>query len=331
MDLTVFLSDEYSALESEIEDGIDEQAVAWFVRLRADNVSGQDETLFLEWLEQAETHRSAFYEICLLWGDPDFLHCLIGNAKKHGIAPSLKKKRYIEAWRYPVLVAALVVLAVGVARPLRVALKADYSSALGERKTVKLADGSTVMLNTGSAIAVEIAGEQRMVELLQGEAYFDVKPDPNRPFIVRADRSTTRVLGTHFFVDRQTDGDRISVLSGRVEVSEPRRWKEALVLRDREAVTVYDNAIGQPQTMNSALSTSWIDGYLVYENETLENVMRQINRYHAGTVYFKDDDLRQIRINGRLKIRRSREMFDVLRHSMALKMTYLTDWLVIVG
>lgn len=318
-------------MESESAESIDEEAVNWFVRLRAENVSSRDEMAFLAWLEQADAHRSAFYETCLLWGDPDFLQSLVNHAKQHGIAPRRKKKPYIKSWRHLALVAAITALAVGLAGPARVALQADFSAATGERKTVELADGSTVMLNTGSAMAVEMAGDQRKVELLRGEAYFDVKADPARPFIVQADRSTTRVLGTRFFVDRQADGDRISVVSGKVEVSEARRWKEPLVLGDREAVTVYDHAIGQPQKIESELATSWVNGFLVYENETLENVIRQINRYQIGTVYFKDDAIRHIRINGRLTIRESREMLEVLRRTMALKLTYLTDWLVIVG
>lgn len=317
-------------MESDLNEDIDEQAVAWFIRLRADKVSRKDKILFNQWLEKSAQHRSAFYEICSMWGDEDFLQSLTESAKKYGIAPKPKKNRYIKL-TIPLALAACLVLAVALSGQIQILMKADYSSALGERKTVQLEEGSTVLLNTDSAIAIKMEAGQRLVELLKGEAYFDVKPDSDRPFVVRADHSTTRVLGTRFVVHHKSNSDEIKVLSGRVEVSEIRYPKKPLLLHDQETVTVYDMAISQRQTLDSRLSTSWINGFLAYENETLETVINQIDRYRSGVVIFKDDKLRNLRINGRLKIREPREMLNVLQKTMDLKITYLTDWVVIVG
>jgi len=100
------------------------------------------------------------------------------------------------------------------------------------------------------------------------------------------------VLGTRFIVDRHGDSDEIRVLAGRVEVAENRRWKQPVVLTSGQAVTATANAIGEPHNMSSALSTSWINGFLVYQNETLENVVGAIGRYSRAVVVFKDDSLR---------------------------------------
>jgi len=70
---------------------------------------------------------------------------------------------------------------------------------------------------------------------------------------------------------------------------------------------------------------------LVYENETLESVINTINRYRPGMVFFRDDSLRHLKINGRLSIRDSHDMLKVLQRTMDVKMTYVTDWVVIVG
>ncbi|CCE23227.1 FecR family protein [Methylotuvimicrobium alcaliphilum] len=311
-------------------DSIDEQAVTWFVRLRADNVSRQERASFIQWLEQAAEHRTAFYEICVMWGDEAFLQSLTDSANKHGIVPKPKKKRRIKT-AIPLALAACFVLAVSLSGQLHVLLNADYSARQGELKTVQLEDGTTVMLNTDSAVAVKMEAGQRLVELLKGEVYFDVKPDRSRPFLVKADRSTTRVLGTRFFVHRKSDSDEIKVLSGRVEVSESRYGKKPLILSNQESVTVYETTMGQLKKLDSKLTTSWINGVLVYENETLETVIDQINRYRFGVVYFRDERLRNLRINGRLRIKDSRDMLDVLQKTMDIKITYLTDWVVIVG
>lgn len=317
-------------MESDFDNNVDEQAAAWFVRLRAANVSRQDEASFVQWLEQSDAHRKAFDEISALWGDADFLKGLTASAQKHGIAPRSHKKRFICSKMFLALAACLV-LTVSFTGQFRVLIKADYTTALGERKSVRLEDGSTVMLNTDSAVALSMDGTQRWVELLKGEAYFDVKPDPGRPFIVKADHSTTRVLGTHFMVDRKSDSDEIKVLSGRVEVSENGHWKEPVVLHAGQAVSVNSTALGQPKMLDSALSTSWVNGFLVFENETLESVVNQIRRYRSGMILFKDDSLRAMKINGRLSIREPGDMLKVLQKTLAVKMTYLTDWLVIVG
>ncbi|EIC30422.1 FecR family protein [Methylomicrobium album] len=317
-------------MESELNDNIDEQAVAWFIRLRADNVSNEDRKSFDRWLEQAADHRRAFDEVCAMWGDTALLNSLRINAKLHRITPKPPKKRYLNP-KIALALAACLVLAVPLAGRMRILLRADYTSAMGERKTVLLEDGSTAMLNTDSAIAVNMKDGKRSVELFKGEVFFDVKPDPSRPFLVRADHSTTRVLGTRFFVNHRKESDEIKVLSGRVEVSDSQIWKDPVVLGEDEAVTVYEASLGHPRKLDSKLSTSWINGFLVYENETLEALVEAINRYRPGMVFFKDASLRQLKINGRLSIRESHDMLKVLQRTMGIKMTYVTDWVVIIG
>lgn len=317
-------------MESDLDDDVDEQAVAWFVRLRADNVSREDRVSFGQWLEQSTEHRRVFSEICEMWGDTTLLKSLSINAKIHGIAPKPKRKRHIIS-RVSLTLAACLIVVISFTDRIQVLLKADYTSVIGESKTIQLDDGSTAMLNTDSAVAINMEDGKRLLELLKGEVFLNVKPDANRPFFVHASHSTTRVLGTRFFVHHKNDSDEVKVLSGRVEVSNNKAWKDPVILGDNEAVTVYDTFVGQPKKLNSTLSTSWISGFLVYENETLETVIDSINRYRSGVVFFKDDSLRKLRINGRLNIRESHDMLKVLQRTLNIKVTYLTDWFVIVG
>lgn len=72
-------------------------------------------------------------------------------------------------------------------------------------------------------------------------------------------------------------------------------------------------------------------GFLVYENETLEAVIEAINRYRPGMVFSEEASLRQLKINGRLSIKEPHDMLKVLQRTMGIKMTYVTDWLVIIG
>lgn len=319
---------ETNSLESGLDDDIDEQAVAWFIRLRADNVTSEEKTSFLRWLNQADAHRDAFNEISKLWGDTDLLQALGDTARKHNIAPD---KTTTAHFKLPLAIAACLILALSFRNELGILTQGDYSTGVGERKTVYFDDGSTAMLNTDSAIAVNMDGSQRRVELLKGEAYFEVKPNPGRPFVVQAAHSTTRVLGTRFFVHEQSDGDEVKVMSGRVEVADRRTLKQPVILHDREAVSIDAAGLGETRLLNSELATSWVDGFLVFENAPLESVIGQIRRYRTGLVVYRDSSLRELKINGRINLRESDDMLKVLGRNLSLKMTYLTDWLVIIG
>ncbi len=321
---------ETNSLESELNDDIDEQAVAWFIRLRADNVTSEEKTSFLRWLNQSDSHQETFNEISKLWGDADLLQALGETAQKHRIVAP-RKKTTASKFNLPLAMAACLVLTLLFHSELAILMQGDYSTRVGERKTVYFDDGSTAMLNTDSAIAVSMDGPQRKVELLKGEVYFEVKPDPNRPFIVQAGHSTTRVLGTRFFVHEKSDSDEVKVVSGRVEVIDRRTLKQPLILHDREAVSVDTLGLGETRLLDSALSTSWVNGFLVFENAPLENVINQIRRYRTGVVIYKDNTLRELKINGRINLRESDDMLKVLGKNLSVKMTYLTDWLVIVG
>lgn len=312
------------------DDNVDQQAAEWFIRLRAENVNRNDKAAFNAWLEQDETNRAAFAEMCEIWDDPEFLQELLNSADQYEIAPKQPKQQLFNQ-HLSLAVAACFAFVAVFGNHLYLLAKADFSSAIGEHKTVILSDGSTVMLNTDSAIAVVMEKQQRRIELLKGEAYFDVTPDPLRPFIVSANYSTTRVLGTRFFVHQQQNNDQVKVLSGRVEVCNNLNRNEQVLLLDRDAVSVTEKTLGQPRRLDSGLSISWIDGVLEYENETLETVINHINRNFTGIIFFKDDSLRNLKINGRLKYRDAHEMLQILQKTLSIKITYLTDWVVIIG
>jgi len=318
-----------NSLESELNHDIDEQAIAWFIRLRADNVSSEEKAAFLLWLNQADLHRETFNEIGKLWDDTDLLQALGESAQQQRIAPGRKTAAlYL---KLPLAMAACLALTLLLGNQLALLMQGDYSTGVGERKTVYFDDGSSAMLNTDSSIAVNMEGPQRRVELLKGEVYFEVKADPNRPFIVQADHSTTRVLGTRFFVHEQGRSDDVKVASGRVEVSDRGALKQPQILHDREAVSIDAEGLGEVRILDSALATSWINGFLVFENASLESVINQVRRYRTGAVVYKDDALRTLKINGRINLRESDDMLKVLGKNLSVKMTYLTDWLVIVG
>lgn len=321
-------TDEQQADESGLEELIDEQAVAWFTRLRADNVSCAEKSAFADWLQQSPDHQKAFDEICLLWGDTA-LKLALGETERTVFGQRHKPAR--QRFQLPVILAACLALVFVFRTELSVLAWSDYSTGIGARQTVNLADGSSVMLNTHSAITVTMKKDLRMVRLLQGEAFFDVAHDAARPFIVYANHSTTRVVGTRFLVHEKNHSDEVSVLSGKVRVTHKDRTEDSALLHDHDSVSVNREGLDRTHVMNARLTTSWIDGYLVFQNVALADVIEQVQRYRNGVVIFKDDSLRQFRINGRISLEDPRHILDTLEKTLSVKVTHLTDWLVIIG
>lgn len=157
-----------------------------------------------------------------------------------------------------------------------------------------------------------------------------MKHEPGHSFWVHAEHSTTRVLGTRFFVNRRKESDEIKVISGRVEVSDKPIERFCRFRRGRGRHRFRD-IIGASEKIGFETLHVMGSGFLVYENETLEAVIEAINRYRPGMVFSEEASLRQLKINGRLSIKEPHDMLKVLQRTMGIKMTYVTDWLVIIG
>jgi transmembrane sensor len=94
----------------------------------------------------------------------------------------------------------------------------SYATDIGEHRSIALSDGSTVDLNARSKLRIEFSAGERLVELLEGQALFQVAKDKSRPFIVKSGDATVRAVGTQFDVDRKATGTTVTVLEGRVVV-----------------------------------------------------------------------------------------------------------------
>jgi transmembrane sensor len=315
--------------ESGSEDPVDEQAAAWFVRLRAEDVADEEKAAFARWLAHSPEHRRAYDDMCMLWGDAALKRALSEAETKSPEIFRLKKKTHSN--RLLLAMAACLALVFVFRLELTVLLQADYATKVGERKTVRLEDGSIVTLNTDSALAVTMQGDQRAIELLKGEVFFDVQPDARRPFVVHGDHSITRVLGTRFFVHEKGHSDEVNVLSGRVEVTDSQRWRQSVVLHGGDAISVDRDGHSATSRLDMKLATSWLDGYLVFEDVALSDVIEQVQRYRNGVVIFKDSSLRQLKINGRINLHDSAHILETLEKTLPVKITCLSDWLVIIG
>jgi transmembrane sensor len=179
---------------------------------------------------------------------------------------------------------------------------------VGEQHSEVLPDRSIVDVNTQSEIRVAFTSTERRVELVRGEAFFDVAKDPARPFIVTTDLATAKAIGTRFSVYRAQSGTIVTVAEGRVLVRDRRTVvSESRSVSDPEdAVEVIPGTQAEAQPghhvqMRRANVTStfaWREHRLVFEGEPLGRVVEEFNRYNSPPLVVSDPRLREQHISG---------------------------------
>lgn len=189
-----------------------------------------------------------------------------------------------------------------------------FATDIGEQRSVVLDDGSIVHLNAYSKIEVDLGSEERLIELVSGEAVFEVAHDESRPFLVTAGPTVARAVGTIFNVDRTGDKVNITVLEGRVlVVSEGQETRletaaqaedqasanRPVILAAGELASVdIDSALRQIGPANLQSATAWRDRELNFDSEPLEVIAIKFNRYNKSQIEIADRELAQNRYSG---------------------------------
>ena len=225
-------------------------------------------------------------------------------------------------------IAACLILVFG--SSLRLALEADYRTAAGEARLVTLADGSTVQLDTGTAIATDLDANRRGVTLLEGRAFFDVTPDAARPFTVKAGAVTVTVKGTAFDVAKADDAVRVAVERGAVAVDYPGAATAAL-LAPGDRLTV--DADGRAATVHGAINgvAAWRRHRLVVEGGTVGNAVAEIARYRPGLVIITDDALAVEPVTGIYDLNDPLRALETVVAPHDGRVRALTPWLVLIS
>ena len=300
----------------------EEAAGFWDARLRAPDCSDNDRTAHEQWKMADPANARAFEALqTMIEGLPSIASkpeiqsmraaALARSEEQHSSDPKrVKWLRFggvIAASLAMVVVSALLFLQLGLTnygKPTPTsAPMAVYSTAIGERTDVPLADGTIATLNTDTAIDVHFNPGERAIHLVQGEAFFDVAHNPDQPFVVYAGDYEVTAVGTAFAV-KAVDGTlEVIVTEGRVAVTQDRPDDQGRV----HAATVLDAGqqfIGRPtglalrRSANLAKATSWRDGQAVFDDTPLALAAEEMNRYSDVKLRISDPELAAKRIDG---------------------------------
>ncbi|MEM6526041.1 MAG: FecR domain-containing protein [Bacteroidota bacterium] len=163
----------------------------------------------------------------------------------------------------------------------------------GEKRTVKLSDGSTIRLNYESEVRVptRFTNDERVV-YLKGHAYFDVARDEDKPFIIYTEDTKTQVLGTSFEINTKERGEtEIIVTSGKVAFSEKERLdnRVTLTVNDRALLNADKNL--QTSVVDALALTAWKDNRLVFDGQTLREIVEVLEPWYDVRITVENPDL----------------------------------------
>ena len=285
-----------------------QDAVAWHLRLSSPTACESDFEEFAVWIESDPNNRSVFDQVEDL--DTDLSAALLEETKPKnsdswrpvGAQPRGLGRFGAHNWMAgAAMMAASLLIVIPVATRAPQAMR--YATAIGQSRTVHLPDGSMIDMSTDTSITVQIGATKRYVILDRGEAVFRIRPDRERPFLVRAGDREVRDIGTVFDVLCNSGEVTIAVAEGQIAVGRVSD-AESVILRagDRVRHTEGTNS-SERDRIDPKLVTAWQSGYLVYQDAPLTRVIGDLNRYFRIPIIVEPGAPFSLRFSGVLHIR----------------------------
>lgn len=331
-----------------------EEAANWLVDFRSGDVDAAASRRFDRWLRTSPEHVRAYIELTRIWGvinasgptDRNSIDALIerGRTASNIVALDLpgrpesrndrpkdvQRSRHRPSVRGLLAVATCILSAVALTIAWLHPAGKTYSTAVGEHRSIPLPDGSTVALNARSAVRVHFSKTRRDIELLAGQALFNVAKDKTRPFIVTSDRTQVRAVGTQFDVNQLRRTTIITVVEGTVAVlsglsrgaGDPtlsrdgagpqsmrgdesknssgaleREQAEVLLAAGEQAILTRGARL-TPKHADVVVATAWTQRRLIFEATPLDEVAEEFNRYNTRKLIVEGAGLDDFHVSG---------------------------------
>lgn len=314
-----------------------EAAARWAVRLDRDNVPDEERRAFEAWCglsaENAAAYERAVSAMRVFDGAPDSPHldALRRAALRYQPERPTSGLNAIAAG-IALVVAGLAALVAFRSDPIPsedmpVASlyekgAADYVTRRGERLEVTLPDGSAVTLNTDTDLDVVFDGRHRMVEILRGQAFFNVAKDPLRPFVVLAGGKQIVAVGTAFDVRLEKQRVEVLLVEGRVVVENVTRpgsaapsseaSKASIRLNPGETLVATETEVLHTPAQDPERRLKWRDGLIEFDNTTLAEAIEEFNRYSVQTIRVEDPELAKLLISGVFRSNSQRKFLEAV-------------------
>ncbi|TKJ72931.1 iron transporter [Pseudomonas sp. CFBP13508] len=302
-----------------------ETAASWYVQFQSQPPSLAEQKAWQLWIDSDPAHLAA-------WNQMEQLQRHLGTL------PQDLKRRALNSGQQRRQVLKLLLLAAGtgfvgwnVQRHTSLGnVWADYKTGVGQRRTVSLADGSQIQLNTDSAVDVSFDAAQRMIHLRCGEILVQTgKLGDPRPFYVQTRDGRIQALGTRFSVHQLSSATRVGVLEDRVSVQPAQLSTAALILKAGEGADFDSRHIGLSHPFQAS-EVAWINGQLIVLDARLGTVLEELGRYRSGVLHC-DRSARDLRVSGTFRLDSTDAVLANLQASLPINVRYFSRYWVSIS
>jgi transmembrane sensor len=291
-------------------------AIDWFLRRSTGPLTAAEAAAFEAWLEQSPENEKTYAVLDLAWSTageaqdhPDI------SARNTALVKAVDRDRRTRR-------AAMAMLAVAVmggaglgwrtftaTKPLATQ---SFETAVGQRATVTLPDGSRITLNTDTVVHTRADHDRRLVYLDKGQAFFKVAKDRRHPFVVTAGGRTVTALGTAFDVRLDNGALKVVLVEGKVRVESaahapptgtaktaalPEPAQATEMTAGSELIAPDDSPWSLART-DVNRETSWLHGQITFDDAPLGEIVAELNRYSTRKLVIADERLADVRLGG---------------------------------
>jgi transmembrane sensor len=322
------------------------EAAAWITRLHGPNRTPEMEAGFHRWLNESAENRAEFEGLTDIWAAVGTLR--VGGTPRLERWEHSAESRELQRLRSPLrdapgrwrrsdgsratglraaLLAAVCVMALAVAWFRHNQIEPTYATDVGEQRVVQLADKSRIWMNSETRVRVAFDSRQRRVELIRGEAFFEVSKNALRPFVVAVGGHRVTALGTSFVVRYELDRTAVTLVEGKVAIdshsppSEPVHGQQDVrpekgtaapqpavrasavgasrwVLTAGQRLTVEPAGAAKIDVPSLESVLAWRRGEVVLDDTPLEEAVAEMNHYDKTTLVIEGPALAKLAVSG---------------------------------
>ncbi|WP_437181034.1 FecR domain-containing protein [Pseudomonas peradeniyensis] len=298
-------------------------AAHWYARLASGTADAHEQARWQRWHDSDPLHQQAWQRMQVI---SDNLGRMPGQLAASTLLAAGQSRRQV-LYGLACLLGGGTLATLGWRSDLGLALRASHHTAVGERRTFTLADGSQLTLDTDSAVDVRFDDRQRLLVLHRGQLAISTGTDPAaRPFLVETRFGQVQALGTHFIVSTSEQGCEVAVMEKAVRVSA--EGSPPLRLEAGQRVDFGPSGIGRIR-VNDASVGAWQDGSLIAIEQPLAELLAQLSRYRPGVLRC-DPAVAAMQISGAFPITDTDLALEALQSAFALDVQRRTRYWVTV-
>ena len=303
-------------------DDISHQASAWFALVQGGSPTAAERAELAAWLDADPRHAEAYAQLEHLWAASAQLY----PQTLAPTAPQLSRRRFVGLG---IAASAVAVTACASALWLNdMGLPfADVRSAVGERRTVTLPDGSSVDLAGNTALNVDFSPTRRAVELLHGEAYFNVLPSAAGEFTVISRSGQVVAADAGFCLSCDEGSALLAVNRKTVRVVTANQQVD---LGEGLSMRFSSDRTGAIQHAELEQILAWRSGRLVFFDKPLLTVIDELQRWREGRIFIMDKQLAMRRVSLILNLNKPEQMLDAITKALAVRVDRYTGLITLI-